>query len=180
MNAAANNPCPPFQYAWHVPTIEAGVEYWANTMGVGPFFVSDVDAADRNGVTYRGAPAELTMRVAWAETAAGQIELIQVTSSAPNVYHDLIAPDQTAFHHVGVWSDDYAADKTRLSSGYEVAMDMGPDTNICYVDTSAESGTMLELIERNDSIVGLFALIRKAADTWDGSRPLRDMADLFA
>lgn len=171
--------CPPFQYAWHVPNLEAGVEYWANNMGVGPFFVSDFDAADRNGVLYRGEPTNLTMRLAWAESPQGQIELIQVTSTGPNVYHDLIAADQTAFHHVGIWSDSYATDRARLADKYDVAMDMGADTNICYFDTSADSGTMLELIERGDTIVGLFGMISKAADEWDGTRPLREMAELF-
>lgn len=171
--------CPPFQFAWHVPDMEAAVDYWAGAAGVGPFFVSDVDAAERPGFAYRGGAGELTARIAWAEGPHGQIELIQVTSSAPNVYHDLIAPDRIGFHHVGVWSDDYAGDRSRLSAQYEVAMDMGTDSNICYFDTSTQSGTMLELIERNDRIVGLFSLIRQVADTWDGTRPLREVAELF-
>lgn len=170
---------PPFQFAWHVPNMEVAVSYWAKVAGVGPFFVSEVDAGERPGLTYRGGPAELEMRVAWAESEQGQIELIQVTSAGPNIYHDLVAPDRTAFHHVGVWSDDYASDKARLEATYEVAMDMGDDSNICYFDTSADSGTMLELIERNDRIVGLFGLVRAAADGWDGSRPLRDVTELF-
>ena len=171
---------PPFQFAWHVPDMERAAQHWAEVVGVGPFFVSDVDSAQREGITYRGGPGELTMRVAWAETAHGQIELIDVSSTAPNIYHDLIAPDRTGFHHVGVWSDDYATDKARLSQRYEVAMDMGAGSNICYFDTSAESGTMLELIERNDRIVGLFGLVRKAAEEWDGSRPLREVSELFS
>lgn len=178
-SASSQLHCPPFQFAWHVPDMERAAEYWAETAGVGPFFVSDVDAAGYNGFSYRGGSGELTMRVGWAESGQGQIELIQVTSAAPNIYHDLIAADQTAFHHVGVWSDDYAADKAQLSQRYEVAMDMGVDTNICYFDTSAESGTMLELIERNDGIVGLFSLIRQAAVDWDGARPLREVSELF-
>ena len=169
---------PPFQFAWHVPDLDAAVDHWANVVGVGPFFVSDVDAATREGFAYRGGPGQLTMRVAWAESPQGQIELIDVTSTAPNVYHDLIAPDRVAFHHVGVWSDDYTADRARLEQRYEVAMDMGA-SNICYFDTSADTGSMLELIQRNDGIVGLFGRIRDAADTWDGSRPLRDVAELF-
>ena len=108
----------------------------------------------------------------------GQIELIEVNSKEPNVYHDLVAPEKTAFHHIGIWSDDYHADKTFLSSNYEIAMDMGKDTNICYFDTAEASGNMIELIERNDGIVGLFSLITKAADEWDGTRPLRTMAEL--
>ena len=59
-------------------------------------------------------------------------------------------------------------------------MDMGQSNNICYFDTSEHSGTMLELIERNDGIVSLFGMIAKAADEWDGSRPMRTIAALMA
>jgi hypothetical protein len=38
---------------------------------------------------------------------------------------------------------------------------------------------MLELIERNDGIVGLFGMIAKAAEEWDGTRPARTMAELM-
>ena len=78
-----------------------------------------------------------------------------------------------------VWSDDYAADKADLAQRYEVAMDMGVNSNICYFDTAAETGTMLELIERNDTIVGMFGRIRQAAADWDGTRPLRAVSELF-
>ncbi|MBL6691511.1 MAG: VOC family protein [Pseudomonadales bacterium] len=172
-------PGAPFQYAWHVPDLEKAAEYWASVLGIGPFFVNEVDTSTYDGFSYRGGEGSLAMRLAWAQSKEGQIELIQVTSSEPNVYHDLIAPDQTAFHHVGIWSDDYAADKALLAEKYEIAMDMGTNTNICYFDTSDDSGNMVELIERNDGIVGLFGMITKAAEEWDGTRPVRTMAELM-
>ena len=175
-----STPGHPFQYAWHVPDLESAVDYWANVLGVGPFFVNEVDSSSMAGFTYRGQPGLLRMRVAWAQSKEGQIELIEVLSSESNVYHDLIKKDRTAFHHIGIWSDDYQNDKVWLSSHYENVMDMGESNNICYFDTSQHSGVMLELIERNDAIVGLFGMISQAADSWDGSQPLRTMADLMA
>lgn len=171
-------PGAPFQYAWHVPNLEDAAKYWSEQLGIGPFFLSEVDSSQYDGFKYRGGEGILRMRLAWAQSKEGQIELIEVNSKEPNVYHDLVAPEKTAFHHIGIWSDDYHADKTFLSSNYEIAMDMGKDTNICYFDTAAASGNMIELIERNDGIVGLFSLITKAADEWDGTRPLRTMVEL--
>lgn len=169
----------PFQYAWHVPDMEQAIAYWSGVLGVGPFFINEVDSSSMAGFRYRGGQGTLTMRVAWAQSREGQIELIEVTSSEPNVYHDLVAPDKTGFHHVGIWSDDYAADRAALEAqGLEVVMDMNP-SNICYFDTSKQSGTMLELIERNEGILGLFGLISQAADGWDGSDPARSIADLM-
>ncbi len=175
-----STPGHPFQYAWHVPNLEDAIDYWANTVGVGPFFVNEVDSSTMEGFKYRGGEGKLTMRLCWGQSKEGQIELIEVTSSEPNVYHDLIPKAQTGFHHIGIWSDDYSKDKELLlSQGYELAMDMGVNTNICYFDTSAQSGNMLELIERNDGIVGLFALIAQAADEWDGTKPMRSMSELM-
>ena len=170
----------PFQYAWHVPDLEKAIDYWANTVGVGPFFVNEVDSSTMEGFKYRGGDGNLTMRLCWGQSKEGQIELIEVTSKEPNVYHDLIPKDQTGFHHIGIWSDDYFKDKGLLTDqGYDLVMDMGVDTNICYFDTVAHSGNMLELIERNDGIVGLFGMIAKAAEDWDGTKPMRSMADLM-
>ena len=171
-------PGAPFQYAWHVPNLENAAKYWAENLGIGPFFSSEVDSSQYDGFQYRGGEGILQMRLAWAQSKEGQIELIEVNSKEPNVYHDLVAPEKTAFHHVGIWSDNYHADKRFLSSSYEIAMDMGKDTNICYFDTAEVSGNMIELIERNDGILGLFGLIKKAADEWDGTKPLRTMAEL--
>ena len=169
----------PFQYAWHVPNMETAIDYWANILGVGPFFVSEVDSASMEGFRYRGGTGRLEMKVAWAQGKEGQIELLEVTSKQPNVYHDLIAPDATGFHHIGIWSDDYFKDKELLEGeGYDLVMDLGTGMNICYFDTSAQNGAMLELIERNESIVGLFAMVAEAAEEWDGSRAARTMADL--
>lgn len=172
-------PGAPFQYAWHVPDLDCVIDYWTTVIGVGPFFINDFDSRNAEGFEYRSGEGNLQMRIAWGQSKEGQIELIQVLSREPNVYHDLVARDQTAFPHVGIWSDDYAKDKARLSERFDNIMDMGQNNNICYFDTSAQSGNMLELIERNDGIVGLFGIITKAAEEWDGSRPARTMAELF-
>ncbi len=170
----------PFQYAWHVPDLETAIDYWANIVGVGPFFINEVDSNTMEGFTYRGGDGNLQMRIAWAQGKEGQIELIEVTSKDPNVYHDLVDPEKSALHHIGIWSDDYQKDKALLiSQGFEVVMDMGVNTNICYFDTSAQNGSMLELIERNEGIVGLFDMIRQAAESWDGTKPARTIADLM-
>ena len=87
----------PFQYAWHVPDLESAVDYWANVLGVGPFFVNEVDSSSMAGFTYRGQPGLLRMKVAWAQSKEGQIELIEVLSSESNVYHDLIKKDRRLF-----------------------------------------------------------------------------------
>jgi len=170
----------PFQYAWVVPNLEHGVEYWSRTVGVGPFFVNEVDSSTMTAFRYRGGPGELRMRVAWAQGPEGQIELIEVLSGGPNVYRDLVPAGASAMHHVGIWTDDYERDVEFIRArGFELGMELETPAKVCYVDTSAATGTMLEIIERGPGIVGLFDLIGKAAQSWDGERPIRAVAELF-
>lgn len=170
----------PFQYAWVVPNIEQGINYWSNVVGVGPFFINEVDSQSMEGFSYRGGDGDLKMRVAWGQSKEGQIELIEVNSSSPNVYHELIQPGKTGFHHIGIWTDDYAKDTAFIrEQGFEMAMEMKTANQICYFDTSTANGSMLEVIERSEGIVGLFAMIAAAAENWDGSRPSRTFAELL-
>ena len=170
----------PFQYAWVVPDIEQGIDYWANVVGVGPFFVNEVDSAQIQGFKYRGGEGELQMRVAWAQGKEGQIELIEVNSTTPNVYHELVPRGKSGFHHIGIWTDDYEKDVAFIcEQGYELGMEMVTGSKICYVDTSRANGSMLEVIERGPGILGLFDMIKQAADGWDGERPMRTLAELM-
>ena len=90
-------PGAPFQYAWHVPNLEDAAKYWSEQLGIGPFFLSEVDSSQYDGFKYRGGEGILRMRLAWAQSKEGQIELIEVNSKEPNVYHDLVAPEKPLF-----------------------------------------------------------------------------------
>lgn len=169
----------PFQYAWVVPDLEEGVHYWSKVLGVGPFYQNEVNSRDLAHFSYRGGAGELHMRVAWAQGREGQIELIQVLSDAPNVYRDLVPTGQTGFHHIGIWTDDYAQDVEFIKRrGYVPGMELQAGGKVCYFDTSASNGSMLEVIERGPGILGLFGLIREAAENWDGKHPLRRVDEL--
>ena len=42
-----------------------------------------------------------------------------------------------------------------------------------YINTDAHPGAMIELIETGPAVEAFFAMVRKAAGSWDGTRPLR-------
>ena len=56
-----------FQSAFVVENLEAACHQWSNNFGIGPFFVKDYQPGTFDEVTYRGAPADLSMRVALAQ-----------------------------------------------------------------------------------------------------------------
>ena len=92
-----------FQSAWVVADFEAAVDFWVTTYGVGPFFGLDWQSSPE--LQYRGEPGTLDMKVAWGQAGDMQIELIQPTSEAPNVYRDLVAPGETSDEPPGLEGD---------------------------------------------------------------------------
>jgi hypothetical protein len=42
-----------------------------------------------------------------------------------------------------------------------------------YVNTDLHPGCMVELIESGPAVEAFFAMVRKGAGRWDGTRPLR-------
>lgn len=169
-----------FQTAWVVADFDAAVDYWSHIMGVGPFFALNFESGP--GLRYRGGPGELKMRVAWAQAGDTQIELIEPLSEAPNVYRDLVRPGETRFHHVCFWSTDIEADcRAMAEAGFVTAMESGPSpSRFAYFDTSAVNGHMIEILERQEGIVGMFDRIKSIAADWKGERPLREFAELMA
>lgn len=169
-----------FQNAWVVADFDKALEYWTKVMGVGPFFFTDYQSSP--DLLYRGSAGNLAMRVAWAQAGDAQIELIDPQSPEPNVYRDLVPAGQTRFHHVCLWSHDYDADLAAMeAAGYATAMASGPaPSKFAYFDTSAENGHMIEILEHGGEIMALFDGVRRHAENWDGSRPLRELPEAMA
>ena len=84
----------------------------------------------------------------------------------PPVYED-----EQGFHHSAIFTRDYEAEKRALElAGYPVAMEMaGPgDGRICYVDTRAALGHMLELYPDQPGLRNVYSFIRSGTSNWDG------------
>ena len=168
-----------FQNAWVVADLDAALEHWTQVMGVGPFYFMDWESDD--GFTYRGAPGHLKMRVCWAQAGDVQIELIDVRSDAPNVYRDLVPAGETRFHHVCFWSRDYDGDIAAMeAAGFPLAMAPGEAAaRFAYFDSSAVNNQMIEILEHDEGMAGLFGAIAEIGRSWDGSRPVREFAELM-
>ena len=48
-----------------------------------------------------------------------------------------------------------------------------PDLGFAYVDTHAELGCMIEIIEHNESVKDMFKMIADTCANWDGKNPIR-------
>jgi len=165
-----------FQSAWVVDDVEAAALRWAETLGVGPFFVSEYHEGLLEDTMYRGKATPITMKTALAQVGDMQIELIQPLGNHSNVYRDTVPVGTTAFHHVGVWSNDLDADATSyVDKGFEIAARgrAGEMAGFVYIDTSAVLGHMTELVKDTNEIRGLFGMIADSSKNWDGTNPVR-------
>ncbi len=135
-----------------VRDIHAAMEQYRTLMGLGPWRVYTFSAPRVKDMTYRGKPAEYSMRVAFAQCGALQFELIQPVQG-PTIYHEFLERNGEGIHHFGVWvpsltraiEDARAAgfDVIQSGRGYGVRGDGG----YAYLDTEKVLGAIYELIE---------------------------------
>lgn len=164
------------QWCWVVTDINAAVSHWTRIAGVGPFFV--FKGVKHDNARYRGQLAETPdMTAAMAQAGDAQIELIEVHDNRPSIFRDVIPVGRSGLHHAALYSSQYDADVAAYTNaGAEVAFSglmMG--FRVCWVDTSATLGFMVEIVERNPVADGIFGTFRAAAQNWDGKDPIRTL-----
>lgn len=166
-----------FQNSYVVPDIDAALQRWTGKLGVGPFYIyRHLDAGE---ITYRGSPSRLDASFALAQAGDIEIELIQQHDDSPSAYRDAFPADRGGFHHVGVWVEDFDKVKAYYERlGYPAVTTGGaPDIGgrFAYMDTRADLGVMVELVERRQDLVDFQTMLIDAARDWDGSDPVREV-----
>lgn len=168
---------PVMQLGFVVPDLEHAAAHWAR-LGVGPFFLLEhIQLAE---CSFRGKPVSFDMSVAVGQWGPVQVELIHQGDSVPTIYTQFDGSRAGGLQHLGVMTDSVAAHLERLAAHGIAPVQAGCTANgirFAYVDTDglpgAHPGGMIELIEHGPAIDGFFAMVRAAAENWDGSRPLR-------
>ncbi|CDM25680.1 VOC family protein [Castellaniella defragrans] len=167
------------QLGYVVPDIEAAMEYWSKTLGVGPWYYNPrVPIANYR---YGGEAYEPHNSVALANSGFVQVELIQTRNDVPSMYRDFLRAGRIGLQHVAYWTEEYDADLERLlAQGFRPKMsgEVGERGRFVYFDTEYHPGTVIELSEVAGPKGRLFQTIREAAEGWDGRDPVRPFPDL--
>ncbi len=163
------------QNGYVVRDIHAAMRHWTEVMGVGPWFFFERVKPDN--FTYRGQPSGMEMSVALANSGDLQIELIQQLNDEPSMYKDFLDRGLEGLQHVAYWTTDYQAvyDKA-LGLGFRVGHEGqvgGPQGRFSYFDAEAHPGTVIELSDISGNKRSLFEFVKKSAQQWDGSNPIR-------
>ena len=164
------------QIAYVVENIDAALEHWLGKIKAGPFFVlRSLEALDKR---YRGAPTDVDLDIALGFSGNVCIELIQQNCKSPSVYRELLDSKGGGFHHWALFAESFEEDVARYQQqGHALAFSgsVAIGGRFAYMDTVAELGGMIELIEATPVVRELFANLENAALQWDGTDPVRYM-----
>ena len=165
---------PPDQLGCVVADLNAAIADWASR-GVGPFLV--MKNVVLTGFTYEGRPSKPKAHLGFSQQGETQIELIQPLGDAPSGYRDFLAAGHSGDHHHGWFCEDYDAELAAAAGTGRKVMQSGHWGAVRFAYHHPLAGEQLygELIEMNELSHRVFALIRREAERWDGTRPSRSM-----
>ncbi|MEP6722933.1 MAG: VOC family protein [Variovorax sp.] len=167
------------QLGYVVHDIEAAMDYWSKTLGVGPWYYNP--KVPIVNYRYKGEAHQPHNSVALANSGFVQVELIQTRNDVPSMYRDFLQAGRTGLQHIAYWTADYDADLARLTlQGFKSVMsgEVGERGRFIYFDTEYHPGTVIELSEVAGPKGKMFDLIRESSVGWDGSNPVRPFPDL--
>ncbi len=133
--------------------LDAMIRRYSDQLGIGPWWVNEYKSPDLVETTYRGKPADYSMRLAIAWTGSVNWEIIQPLNG-PSIYHDYLDLNQEGVQHVGIllselkmsWPECYDNFESR---GFEPIQEgRWKQVRFCYFDTLATAGTTIEIIDR--------------------------------
>ena len=165
----------PHHYAYVVEDIEATVNRLVDQLGAGPFFL--IKRVPLENVRSRGEPAEFVHNSAFGSCGDAAIELIEAVSLAPERVEQGFSGPRPRIQHVG-----YVVPPTEVadlrSSLDERGLPQYLSTWLGGVETtlhdaSAALGHDIEILVDSQGLGDFFAMVRGAAEGWDGSQPLR-------
>ena len=100
---------PVTQVAMVVPDLDAAMTTWWQGLGVGPWHVYTLGRPTMTGMSYRGRPAPFRIRLGLAFSGGMMLELIEPLEG-PSIWQEsLDRAGGSAFQHVAIYVDDYAA-----------------------------------------------------------------------
>jgi catechol 2,3-dioxygenase-like lactoylglutathione lyase family enzyme len=162
------------QIAYHVPDPEKAAHEYARSLGWGPFFLFEhIPLAN---CRYRGVTATFDHSSAYGQAGDIMIELITQHDDTPSVLRDLYARDQIGIHHVAHFVPNLGESLSQaLADGGDIALDActSTGTHFAMLDMTRQLGHMIELYEGAGDLLKFYRYVRRAADGWNGSDPLR-------
>ncbi len=155
------------QFSFVVRDLEKAIHHWAETLGVGPFFVLEHVPYQR--CLYKGSPSDIDMSVAIAYRGEVQIELVQQHNDAQSIFNEFLSSRGEGLQHIASISSDLSADLALFAEKGVYPVQEGEaenGTRFAYLDTDLIPGTMLELVSLPNEVLSAFEFMRNQAAQW--------------
>jgi hypothetical protein len=162
------------QMAYVCKDIHAAMDHWVKKLNVGPWFL--LNSFTGIDPLYRGKPSQANVKLAMSFAGHMNVELIQPTNDAPSVYKEILDTRGPGFHHFGVATANFDADFERYrAAGHDAAFFLRVPSGgrVAYMDTIAQLGAFVELIELGGMFEPVFNSFYRASIGWDGKDPVR-------
>jgi len=170
-------PGPIRQVGYVVTDLDQALASWIE-LGVGPWYVM---RGLPMRALYRGEPCEITLSLALANSGELQVELIHQQGDIPSIFTEFLTSRGEGFHQLAYWAEDFDATMRAVNAaGWPVVWSGGEDvgTRFAYIEppnSPAVPSQIIEIMELTETTVGMGRFIRDAADSWDGSDPIREL-----
>jgi glyoxalase/bleomycin resistance protein/dioxygenase superfamily protein len=163
------------QNGYVVRDLRSAMDAWL-AVGVGPWLL--LPHLTQTGTIYRGQPTEPVVSIAFANSGDLQVELIEQEDDSPSIYNEFLDGGGHGFHHLAWWAEDFAAvAKAADDAGWSNVHsgDTGGMAQFAYFDQGGTTSTVIEVMELTDATRWMATTVRAAADSWDGSDPVRNL-----
>lgn len=163
---------PVVQIAWAVSDLDEAATRWARNFGAGPFF------ANRHfSFAASEMDVELELSIAIGRWANVEIELIQQHCDTPSWLFETGPDGSPKMAHIAWYADDLLAEVDRLGKLGFGLVHLGSDeggATMAWVDTRPIIGAVSEIYRDDPERRARKRAIEAAAETWDGTRPIRE------
>lgn len=162
------------QNGYVVRDIEAAMKHWVERLGVGPWFY--LEHFPLKDFLYRDTPSPVEVSIAFANSGALQVELIQQHNDAPSMFRDFLDAGHQGLQHVAYWPEDFEdVLEQALGAGCRIGQsgqsgNLGP---FAYLQTEFHPGSVVELSKLTEARRRVFEGVAAAAVDWDGGDPIR-------
>lgn len=168
--------------AFVVPDIKAAMQEVIDD-GIGPFYLMDHITPDAR---YRGTRNNPCISAAFVNSGDMQFEFIQPHDDTPSAFREFLErKPEGGLHHIAYWVDDIG-DAVKDAQGQGFACNtvqefVHPDGTAyeIYLEPLGKPEAKLIQIMVDSPVKAFFEGVRQAAESWDGSNPVRDALELL-
>ena len=170
---------PIVQVAYRVQDLRRAAEEFSRLTGAGPFFVMEHVAMQwlrhPSAAATDAQDAVVDHSIAIGQWGPVQVELVEHHQLAPAAVEAAFTGTGYGLHHVAWFADDLDAECARLVQEGATPVVEGSTGPTRFAFLQSPNGAILECYQKADPILNVYAMVRQAAEGWDGTEPVRDM-----